>query len=107
MNIVIDEQSQYLEESTPVEFSFYDPTQEILAKELDFQLNYSLPMLRHIAGFYEIPYNRIKKNDLIYSIIEFESNLDNKETVENRKRLWYYMEEIKSNKYLSKYILSI
>ena len=37
----------------------------------------------------------------------FESNPEHIEIVEERKRMWFYMEELKSNKYLSKYIISM
>lgn len=78
-----------------------------LANEIHYSLNYTLPMLQHICGFYEIPYKRVKKQDLITSLVVFESNPDHIDIVEERKRMWFYMEELKANKYLSKYIISM
>ena len=104
MNIVI-------EEKPPTESTVLDSVDYIqdntIANEINYSMNYTLPMLQHICSFYELPYKRIKKRDLISSLVVFESLLENIEIVEERKRLWYYMEELKQNKYLSKYIISM
>tara|TARA_B100001758_G_scaffold247874_1_gene267972 strand:- start:10884 stop:11192 length:309 start_codon:yes stop_codon:yes gene_type:complete len=100
MNIIINEKPNIEKDSTIDIYS--DNT---VAKEIDYSINYTLPLIQSICGFYEIPYKRIKKQDLIYNLVEFESNIENIETVEERKRLWFYMEELKKNKYLSKYII--
>lgn len=102
MNIVITEK-----EPSPTDCESPQSVDQSLANEIHYSLNYTLPMLQHICGFYEIPYKRIKKNDLITSLVVFESNPEHIEIVEERKRMWFYMEELKSNKYLSKYIISM
>ena len=38
-------------------------------------------------------------------IIAFELDDENSELVEKRKRLWFYINEIKNDKYLSKFII--
>ena len=78
-----------------------------IEKSMYNKLAWPLPMLHHICSFYELPYKRIKKQDLITSLVVFESLVENMEVVEERKRLWYYMEQLKQNKYLSKYIISM
>lgn len=100
MNIIIEEKVPT--ETCEIDYSFQD---KFLALETEYNLNYTLPLLQQISGFYNIPYNRIKKQDLITLIVNFEINNDNLEFVEERKRLWYYMQELKQNKYLSKYII--
>ena len=100
MNIIIEEKVPT--ESSQIDCSIQDT---FLALETDYTLNYTLPALQQIAGFYSIPYSRIKKQDLITLIVNFEIDNDNLEMVEERKRLWYYMQELKQNKYLSKYII--
>ena len=42
---------------------------------------------------------------LVKDIILFEKNILNCEIVERRKILWYYIEEIKSDNYLSKFLI--
>ena len=104
MNIVIEEKPP--SESTVLDSDNYSQDTSV-ANEINYSLNYTLPMLQHICNFYELPYKRIKKKDLISSLVVFESLIENMEVVEERKRLWYYMEQLKQNKYLSKYIISM
>jgi len=109
MNIIInelpDKEPEILSTSSlEDEMSVVDTT---IAMEMDYSINYTLPMLHHICGFYNLSYNRIKKNDLIVMLVEFEQNSENINMVQERKRLWFYMQELKANKYLSKYIISM
>ena len=46
-----------------------------------------------------------KKAELIDDIIAFELDNENCEVVETRKRLWFYVNEIKNDNYLSKFII--
>ena len=79
--------------------------QDQTAMELNYSLNYTLPMLRHIAGFYELDHKRMKKKLLIELIVQYELDQENIYIVQDRQRLWYYIDEIKDNKYLSKYLI--
>ena len=111
MNIIINElpdqetETEILSNSSlEDEMSVVDST---IAMEMDYSINYTLPMLHHICGFYNLSYSRVKKNDLVALLVEFEQNSENMNMVQERKRLWYYMQELKANKYLSKYIISM
>ena len=109
MNIIInelpDKETEILSTySLKDEMSVIDTT---IAMEIDYNINYTLPMLHHICGYYNLSYSRVKKNDLIAMLVEFEQNSENINMVQERKRLWYYMQELKANKYLSKYIISM
>ena len=86
------------------EFSAVDSS---IAMEIDYNINYTLPMLQHICGFYNLSYSRVKKKDLIRMLVDYEQNPGNIPMVQERKRLWYYMQELRDNKYLSKYIISM
>lgn len=66
---------------------------------------YTKKELSRIAEYYDISRRKKKKNDLIDDIVTFELNLLNSELVERRKRLWGYIEEIKIDKFLSKYLI--
>ena len=72
---------------------------------MDYYENYNIKMLHHIANYYKIPKNRLKKDELIGLIIQFENDPENSELVYNRKRLWYYINELKDDKYFSKFII--
>ena len=47
------------------------------------------------------------EKEAIELIMNYEVNPENIYIFQERQRLWYYMDELKENKYLSKYIISI
>ena len=77
----------------------------LIAQHMYYYENYNIKMLHHIANYYKIPKNRLKKDELIGLIIQFENDPENSELVYNRKRLWYYINELKDDKYFSKFII--
>ena len=82
---------------------------ECLKLQLHYSENFLVKDLRRICAYYKISYKRrlvnMKKDDLITEIIMFELNDENKEIVEERKRLWLYINELLENKYLKQFIL--
>ena len=91
-----------------------------LAYQLDYQTNYKLSELVLIAEYYDIPIKidgvidetgkksrkkNKKKDELIEDIVEYELLDDNRYIVEHRKRLWFYIDEIKNDNKLSKYLI--
>ena len=63
-----------------------------------------------ISEYYEIllkdnKRKKKRKEELINDIVLFELNFENSYIVERRKELWLYMEEIKSDSYLNKFLL--
>ena len=44
-------------------------------------------------------------NDIIDAIVTYELDVNNGPIVNKRKKLWFYIKEIKADKYLSKYII--
>ena len=109
MNIIINELPEqeieiHSNSSLQDEISAVDSS---IAMEIDYNINYTLPMLQHICGFYNLSYSRVKKKDVITMLADYEQNPENIIMVQERKRLWYYMQELKENKYLSKYIISM
>ena len=77
----------------------------LMAQHMDYYENYNIKMLHHIINYYQIPKGRLKKDELIELIIQFENNPDNSAIVYNRKRLWHYINELKSDKYFSKFVI--
>jgi hypothetical protein len=47
----------------------------------------------------------MKKQDIIEQILMFENNNDNYELVIRRKELWYYINELKEDKMMKKYVI--
>jgi len=86
------------------EFQFFDED-NIMAQHIDYFENYTVKMLQHIANYYKIPKSKLKKDELIQLIIQFENQEENSEEVYNRKRLWHYINELKNDSYFSKFVL--
>ena len=86
------------------QFQFFDED-NLMAQHIDYFENYTVKMLQHIANYYRIPKARLKKEELIQLIIQFESLDENSELVYNRKRMWHYITELKNDSYFSKFVL--
>jgi len=80
-------------------------TDSIIALELDYSTNYNIKQLGQILDYYKINKRKMKKDEQIQAIIFYESDIENIHIVENRKRLWENIEELKSDPYFSKFIL--
>ena len=76
----------------------------LIAQHVDYFENYTLKMLHHIANYYEIPKRRLKKEELIELIIQFENESENSLNVYNRKRCWHYIHELQNDTYFGKYV---
>jgi hypothetical protein len=77
----------------------------LIAQHIDYFENYNIKMLQHIASYYEIPKRRLKKEELIELIIQFENEPENSLRVYNRKRYWHYIHELKNDSYFGKFVL--
>jgi hypothetical protein len=86
------------------QFQFFDED-NLMAQHIDYFENYTVKMLQHIANYYKIPKARLKKEELIQLIIQFENLDENSEIVYNRKRMWHYITELKNDSYFSKFVL--
>ena len=89
----------------------YDFNTEILltVKAIDYDTNYSVKQLLLICEYYglskEVKTNKFKKQELILFLLDFEENIENSLIVYKRKQLWYFMEELKNDKFMKKYVL--
>lgn len=101
--MVNDDFETKIEETTENDYDNYQD--EILCIQLDYDANYLKKDLVHIMNYYGLSTRKKKKSDLIDDIIEFESRSENYFVVEHRKTLWYYLEELENDHYLSKFIV--
>tara|TARA_Y100000389_G_C17451148_1_gene514902 strand:- start:2291 stop:2719 length:429 start_codon:yes stop_codon:yes gene_type:complete len=70
-----------------------------------YDSEYTKKEIIRIVEYYKLSKRKKKKNELIDDIVNFELDVSNQEIVERRKRLWGYIEEIKIDEYLSKYLI--
>jgi hypothetical protein len=86
------------------EFLFFEED-NLIAQQIDYSENYTLKMLTQIASYYKLNKRKVKKDELIELILSFENDPENSEKVYNRKRMWHYLNELKSDSYFSKYVI--
>lgn len=77
----------------------------IFSEIKNYDINYTTKELYLICDYYEITNKRLKKMDLINLILFFENNPDNYEIVEKRQQFWFYMKELKEDKFMKKFII--
>ena len=84
---------------------------KIFSEIKNYELNYTVKQLSFICEYYNllknIKINKLKKQDIIEQIILFEYSQENCEIVVKRKELWFYMNELKNDKIMKKYIIWI
>ena len=97
----VDKQANYLSQNNFDDVNMDD----YIASEIDYNENYTKKQLDRIADYYQIPKRKKKKAELVEEIVIFENDLSNYEIAERRKLLWFYMEEIKNDNYLSKFLI--
>jgi hypothetical protein len=82
---------------------------DIMVKILDYDLNYNVKQLLLICEYYGIvktvKANKFKKDDIISFLLEFEEDPENYLIVYKRKQLWFFMNELKNDKFMKKYLL--
>lgn len=77
------------------------------AQVVNYDLNYTSLRLCQICDYYGIKTNKRagKKCEIIQLLVSFETNQSNYEIVARRKQLWNYINELKNDKFMKKYIL--
>ena len=82
---------------------------DVFVEIKNYDLNYTLKQLLFICEYYNISkgikLNKMKKQEIIEQIILFENDMSNFNIVTKRKQLWYFMNEIKNDKFMKKYII--
>lgn len=78
---------------------------DYISSEINYSENYTKKQLDLIADYYGITKRKKKKQDLIEEIVIYEKEMSNYDIVERRKQLWFYMEEISNDSFLSKFLI--
>jgi hypothetical protein len=88
----------------------YEVTDALYASMDHYDKNFTVKELQQIYDYYvfcgmKSERGKKKKQDLICEILLFEENGENDEIVLKRKELWFYIEELKRDKFMKNYIL--
>jgi hypothetical protein len=80
-----------------------------ISQTLNYEVNFNVKELMLICDYYGISKmvkaNKCNKTEIVYFIINFENEPQNEEVVLKRKNVWFYMAEIKNDKFMKKYVL--
>lgn len=75
---------------------------------LDYQVNFSLKQLLQICDYYgiskELKLAKCSKEFVINTLVNFELDVENAEQVTRRRTLWFYISELKNDRFMKKYI---
>jgi hypothetical protein len=100
---LVNEQSKHMETDWNSEAGL--SLDDYVASEIDYNENYTKKQLDLIADYYEISKRKKKKAELIEEIVIFEKEPTNYDITQRRKTLWFYMEEINNDSFLSKFLI--
>ena len=71
---------------------------------VELSTNYTVQGLSRIMEYYGLSKRKLKKGEIVQTIVMYEYDPDNWSIVERRRRLWQNMEELAEDPYLSKYV---
>ena len=96
------------------DFGDFDDLEDIELDDLkipeiiNYNENYTVKELLLICEYYgiakELKAKKCNKEIIIEFLVDFESKITNTEVVCKRKNWWFYMNELKSDKFMKKYI---
>jgi hypothetical protein len=82
---------------------------DMYTEMVNYDMNYTVKQLLLICDYYglmkDVRTNKMKKQDVIEQILLFENNMENCEVVIRRKELWYYINELKNDKMMKKFVI--
>ena len=84
-----------------------DNEDNTMAMHIEYELNYTIKQLKAISDYYNLTIRKLKKNEIIDNIILFEVEDENQTVVYSRKRLWYFVEELKNDRFFDNIIFPI
>ena len=90
-----------------MEYVFKDDN--LYTKIIHYDINYTIKQLLLICEYYgiakDLRITKCNKPDILNTLIIYENNIENLEKVKKRKLLWHYINELKNDKYMKKYVL--
>ena len=76
---------------------------------IEYKINYNVKDLLLICEYYgiskELKVQKFSKEMIIYFLVDFENDLLNNTIVMKRKKLWSYIDILKNDKFMKKYII--
>ena len=86
-----------------------NPDDLFISRTLNYEVNFNVKELMLICDYYSISKtvkaNKCNKSEIIYFLVNFENDPRNDEIVCRRRNIWFYITEIKNDKFMKKYVL--
>jgi hypothetical protein len=83
--------------------------QDMLPYLINYNENYTVKDLLLICDYYgimkEFKLNKCNKEQIIDILVNFEANPLNCDITSKRKNMWFYINELKNDKFMKKYVL--
>ena len=80
-----------------------------VSQTLNYEVNFNVKELMLICEYYGISKtvknNKCNKSEIINFLVNFENDPQNEEIVCRRRNIWFYISEIKNDKFMKKYVL--
>jgi hypothetical protein len=81
----------------------------IISQMLNYNDNLTVKQLLIICEYYgfakEIKMNKFNKEQIINFLVSFESDPNNSDIVCKRQNMWFYINELKNDKFMKKFVL--
>jgi len=78
-------------------------------KMINYHENFTVKELLLICDYYgfakELKTNKCNKDQIIEILVSFESNLNNSDIVFKRQNMWFFINELKNDKFMKKFLL--
>lgn len=98
-----------LEEINSDNSMYSQNTDNLFNEVVNYNINYTVKQLLLICDYYnilkEVKMTKCNKEEIINTIVLFESNPNNYNISCKRKQLWFYINEIKSDKFMKKFVI--
>jgi hypothetical protein len=98
-----------LKEINDDEGCYLQNTDNLFHEVVNYNINYTVKQLLQICDYYnilkEVKMTKCNKEEIINTIVLFESNPDNYNISCRRKKCWFYINELKNDRFMKKFIL--
>ena len=80
-----------------------------LPQMINYNENYTVKELLMICEYYgfakDLKNNKYNKEQIIDFLVTFESDINNSDIVFKRQNMWFYINELKNDKFMKKFVL--
>jgi hypothetical protein len=87
----------------------HDSTNAIVTASNNYNVNFTIKQLLVICDYYglskTLKSNKNNKEYIVNALVLFEKDYTNQEIVFKRRNMWYFMAELKNDKFMKKYII--